>query len=133
MICCPQRNAVVMGSGKSTKVALLAGAASVASAGVVRNFPPLATPPRRWLGSENGPVLGGAPGGLLVSRTIVEVRVPSRLSTSVMVPRGALHEIMPPRWPHTPRNLHTPPARRCISALCHRPELRRAHADVAVG
>ena len=61
------------------------------------------------------------------------VRVPSRLITSVMVPRGAVHEIMPPRWPHTPRNLHTPPARRCISALCHRPELRRAHADGAVG
>ena len=87
-----------------TKAALVARAASIASAGAVRNFPPLATPPRRWLGSENGPVLGGAPDGPLVSRTIVAVRVPSRLSTSCMVPRGAVHEIMPPMWPHTPHN-----------------------------
>ena len=57
----------------------------------------------------------------------------SRLRTSFMVPRGAEYEIVPPRWPHTRHNLHTLHARHCSSALCHRPELRRAYADVAVG
>ena len=66
-------------------------------------------------------VLGCAPGGPLVTKTRVVVRVPSRLRSSFVLPCGALHEIVPPKWPHTRRNLHTPPARRCFSALCHRP------------
>ena len=67
-------------------------------------------PARRCLGAENGRVLGCAPGGPLVSRTRSVERVPSRLRSSSMMPRGARYAIMPPTLPHTRRNLHTPHA-----------------------